>query len=410
MAELNHRTQKPPAALNPSTDTVPTYRREPYRVFFPLGLLLAWFGVLHWSLHAIGVVPNYGSVFHSIVQIQGFMMCFAVGFLLTAVPRHTGTPPPSTASMALAVGAPIGTTIAAWFELWAVSQFFWLALMVTLITFVARRLGHRRALRRPPQSFIWVPLSLLMGTAGSLLIGVYGFFGDEYFWLHDLGRLLLLQGMFIGLVLGVGGMVLPLITRGDSPALATTSRHDRLVRAGHLTAASLLALSFWIEMAWSLQIGLALRAAVILVVLLASARIWQPPRVPGWHRILVWLAAWMIPTGYAMAAVFPAEKKAALHVVFIGGFALMAFAVGLHVILAHGGFQQLVHGRPWQVLTFGAMILVAMVLRTLVDFDRNHFFFWVGASAASFLVGTLFWAWLVFPRIWHPSRAQRSHP
>jgi hypothetical protein len=39
--------------------STPAWRREPYRMFFPLGLILAWAGILHWLLHAAGFLPNY---------------------------------------------------------------------------------------------------------------------------------------------------------------------------------------------------------------------------------------------------------------------------------------------------------------------------------------------------------------
>ena len=365
-----------------------------------MGMLLAWTGVLHWFLHAVGVTPYYGSVFHSITQIQGFMMCFAVGFLFTMIPRRTGTAGPSAWQMAVAITAPAGTTFSAWFEIWWLSQIFWLALVAMLLIFIVKRFLTARSGRKHPNSFIWLPLSLMMGMVGSMLIGAYGYWGQEYFWMHDFGRLLLLQGMFIGLILGIGGMLLPMITHGEVLSDAAVSRWDYLARVGHLCAAVLLVFSFWTETFSSLRGGLVLRAAVVTILLLTSSRAWRLPRDPGWHRKLVWLAAWMIPIGYTLAAIFPAEKKAGLHVVFIGGFALMAFSVGLHVVLGHGGFKRLLHGRPWQVVIFGLLFLIAMALRAMVDFDRSHFFLWIGASAAVFLLGTLFWAWLVFPRIW----------
>ena len=51
---------------------------------------------------------------------------------------------------------------------------------------------------------------------------------------------------------------------------------------------------------------------------------------------MVWLSAWAIPAGYLGAAAEPWAAQAGLHVVFIGGFALMALSVGIHVSLAHG--------------------------------------------------------------------------
>ena len=43
--------------------SAPLCRREPFRLFFPLGVLLAWAGVGHWLLHALGVLDNYRPVF-----------------------------------------------------------------------------------------------------------------------------------------------------------------------------------------------------------------------------------------------------------------------------------------------------------------------------------------------------------
>ncbi|HET9481190.1 MAG TPA: NnrS family protein [Candidatus Polarisedimenticolia bacterium] len=373
----------------------PAWRREPYRIFFPLGALLAWAGVLHWFLHATGLLANYEPVFHSIAQIQGFMMSFAVGFLMTAIPRRTGTAPPAAWQMFVGLAAPVGATIAAWYERWAISQVFWFALVVMLIGFAVRRFVSAEAARRPPNSFIWVPLSLLMGAVGSVLIAVGAARGPDSFWLHDLGKLLLLQGMFIGLIVGVGGMVLPLLTRGDAPPDASGTSRDQLVRVGHIMAALALAASFWIEVVVSQTGGLAIRAVLTLGILIVSGRIHRPPSVPGFHRRLVWLSAWMIPAGYALAALFPTESRAGLHVVLIGGFALMALSVGLHVTMAHGGHQSLVKTTPWQVPVYGALILAATAARAMVDFDRPRFFTWLGLSAALFLVGTLVWGALM---------------
>jgi uncharacterized protein involved in response to NO len=402
---LTSQTAAP--GLAPALAAAPAWRREPYRLLFALGALLAWGGVLHWLLHAAGLLPDYQPVFHAIAQMQGFMMCFAVGFLFTAIPRRTGTGPPAAWQMALAVAAPAGTAVAAWYQRWALSQACWLALVIVLVSFAVRRFLAAEAARRPPNSFVWVPLSLLMGLVGSVLTGAPALLGGGYFWAHDLGRLLLLQGMFVGLVVGVGGMVLPLITCGDAPPDAAAGRRDHLVRLGHAGAAAALAASFWLEIFRSARAGLLLRAGIVLALLLLAGRIWRRPRVAGWHRRLVWISAWMIPAGYLLAAAFPLQKKAGLHVVFLGGFALMALSVGVHVTLAHGGHHGLLTGRPWQVPAYGGLLLAAALLRGLVDFDPRRFFLWLGASAAAFLAATVFWAWLVLPRAWReaPERA-----
>jgi uncharacterized protein involved in response to NO len=383
----------------PRLEEAPLWRREPYRVFFPLGVLLAWGGVLHWLLHAVGVLEHYQPVFHAVTQIQGFLMSFAVGFLFTAIPRRTGTGPPAIWEMAIGIAAPLGTAVSAWQQRWALSQACWLVLLGAVLAFALRRFTSEDAARRPPNSFMWVPLAFLMGLAGSILIGIAGMRGPEFFWYHDLGRLFLLQGMFLGLVAGVGGMVLPLITRGESSVDAGSGRRDRSERGGHVAAAVLIAGSFWIENSGWPRFAALLRAAVMAAELWFAARLGRPPSVPGWHRRLVWLAAWLIPAGYVLMALFPLQRAAGLHVVFIGGFALLTFSVALHVTLAHGGYSDLVRGRPWQVAAYGGLFLAAMVLRALVEFDPARFYAWLGASAACFLAATLFWGALALPRM-----------
>jgi uncharacterized protein involved in response to NO len=384
--------------MNPSPlESAPTWRRHPYRIFFPLGALLAWAGVLHWLLHATGLLEDYQPVVHAIVQIQGFMMCFATGFLLTMIPRRTETEAPHTWQMVVALTAPVATTVAAWFERWALSQVLWLTVIAVLIVFAVQRFG-RSAGNPSPHSFIWMPLALVIGLAGSLLISGPAFLGQKYFWLHDLGRALLLQGMFVALIVGVGGLAIPRMTRGEGPAEARTPARSRALRLFNLTAAVLLVATFWAEIRWSQRWGLAARSALTLIMLLAAARIWRRPSLPGLHRYFIWISAWMIPLGYSIAAAFPLQIKAGLHVVFIGGFAMMAFSIGLHVTLAHSGGQHLVSGRPWQVVAFGVCFMAAIALRALVDFDPSRFFVWLGASAVLFLAGTIFWAALLLPR------------
>src|SRR4029450_11771560 len=100
--------------------------------------------------------------------------------------------------------------------------------------------------------------------------------------------------------------------------------------------------------------------------------IYRLPTLPGWHRRLVWLSAWMIPAGYILASLFPLQVKAGLHVVFIGGFALMALSVGLHVTLAHGGYTRLVSARPWQVPGDGGVLVAAVGRRGRVRCARVH--------------------------------------
>ena len=131
-------------------------RREPFRLFFPLGVLLSWAGVGHWLLHGLGVLPDFKPIFHAMTQIQGFLICFAIGFLFTMIPRRTETDPPGAVHLILGATGPIFTTVAAWFDRWSLAQAGWLLTVGTLLSFLIARLVAAQNRRRPPNSFVSV--------------------------------------------------------------------------------------------------------------------------------------------------------------------------------------------------------------------------------------------------------------
>ena len=365
----------------------PVWRREPYRVLFPLGIALAWAGVLHWGLLAIGALTEYRSIFHSLAQIEGFMTCFASGFLFTFVPRRTGTPPPSSWQMLLAVACPIAIVGFAWAERWALSQIFWLVFLGNLIAFLVRRARGLPAKSIP--SFVWVPVSVGMSVIATVLTAVGAIRGPDAMWLHDIGRGMILQGLFTGLVVGIGGMLVPVVTRGA--AFPDAGREVSRKRLLHLTLALVFYASFWVE-AWSISLGFAVRGLIAGWALFTAAGIWRPPLLPGIHRWMVWASAWLLPIGYLFVAAWPAYRRAGLHVIFIGTFATMAMAVSLHVVASHCGRMDLLQRKSVRLRLLAIFLVAALTCRLFVEFDPTHFYRWLGAAAFSFLVATLMWA------------------
>jgi uncharacterized protein involved in response to NO len=163
--------------------------------------------------------------------------------------------------------------------------------------------------------------------------------------------------------------------------------------------------SFFVQYAYSIRVGLALRGAVVLAVLMLSAELWRAPTTPGLNRRVLWTAAWMLPLGYFLAAVYPAAFKAGLHVAFIGGFALMTLAVSTQVTLGHGGYSDLVTGWPWQIATIATLVGAAVVPRALMDLDPPRFYTWMALASALFLSGLLVWALFLIPKMLAPKSA-----
>src|SRR5437868_10621732 len=88
---------------------------DPYRIFFPLGIILGAAGVSIWPLYYYGVTEGYSGRAHALVQTDGFLYAFVVGFLLTAIPRFTGTETPSRAVQYVLAALLVGCAVS--FEL-----------------------------------------------------------------------------------------------------------------------------------------------------------------------------------------------------------------------------------------------------------------------------------------------------
>jgi uncharacterized protein involved in response to NO len=372
--------------------------REPYRSLFPLGAVLAAVAVLPFA--AGGAGGGSLALFHSVAQIQGFLTCFLVAFLYTFVPRRTQTAAPAPWQMIAALVLPPLAVACAFAGKQALAQGTWLALVAVVLGFTARRLLGAHGMRTLPPVFLWVPVSLAAGACGAVLIAASSQLDAQTgpaAW--AVGRGLLVQGLVAGLVLGVGGILVPQLTRGEPwPATLEPGRQRRALAWHGLGAVAFFA-SFPIEVIEDVRLGGALRALVAFAVLIRVARIHRRPTVPGLHRRLVWAAAWLVPLGFCMGALVPRLRGAALHVVFVGGFAQLTLAVSTHVVLSHGGRPERLDESPWAMRAMAALLAAAFAGRILAGIDLRRVPEWLSVAALAFLGALAAWGAVVGPTL-----------
>jgi len=390
MANLEHAHSTPIAGVS-------RWRSEPFRIFFPLGVIFAWIGVGHWLAYATGMTATYSCKFHGLVQMQAFMSAFAVGFLLTALPRRTQAPVASRTEIISFVAALILTTAAALFDRWIVSELAYTAIFVILAQFALRRFLGGRANRRPPAAFVLLPIAAMQGFAGAILIA-----GAEVpempIWFASLGRLMVEQGVFLCLALGIGGLVLPLIGGASPPPdLGSSPRETRKAIAYGLAGVAIF-VSLILEQSGFDRVGPIIRAIVVALGLALGAGAWRRPGKPGVHRRFVWLAAWMMPLGLVASGLWPDYRVPALHILFIGGFSLLAFGIGSHVALGHLNLEHLTLGRPFAVIVLGVSFLVAMTIRVGAD-ASDAYFGHLGWAAAIWIAGSAVWLAFLGPKM-----------
>jgi uncharacterized protein involved in response to NO len=377
------------------------WRTEPFRIFFPLGVALGWIGIGHWLLYAIGAARTYSCTFHGLVQTQAFMMAFALGFLLTALPRRTRGAPPSAAEMAGTIAALVVVTGAALAESMRLQQAAYAAVFLLLGRFAVRRFLGRDASRRPPAAFVLIPIAFAQGLAGATLLGA-GAGVSLPPWATTLGLLLVQQGVFLSLTAGVGSLILPLMAGQPPPADLGSSPRERRRALAYAAAGIAIVASLIVEALGAARAGPLVRAAVIAGALGLGGGAWRPPGKPGLHRRLAWVAVWMMPLGLTVSALWPEYRVPALHVLFIGGFALLVFAVASHVILSHLDLERLALGRPPAIIFLAAMLGLALLARVAADWSESYFEH-LGWAAACWLAGTAVWLGFIGPKLWRRS-------
>jgi uncharacterized protein involved in response to NO len=372
------------------------WRSEPFRAFFPLGVVLGWVGIGHWLLYATGMTATYSCMLHGLVQTQAFLMAFAVGFLLTALPRRTQAPPASAVELWVAAAALTTTAVTATAERWVLAEIGYVVVLLVLLEFAVLRFLGRASGRRPPAAFVLVPFAFLHGLGGAGLILAWAVVGAPG-WTVALGRLLVEQGVFLCLVVGIGGLVLPLMAGSPAPPDLGSSPRERGKAIAYGVAGTMILASLVLEQTGWLVLGPLLRAAVVAIGLGLGGGAWRPPGRPGLHRRLVWLAVWLTPLGIAAAGIWPDYRVPALHVLFIGGFSLLAFGVATHVALSHLNLEREREESPMAVKILGAGMILALLGRVAADWSATYFEH-LGAAALAWLIGSAAWLLYFGPR------------
>ncbi|MGZ4974901.1 MAG: NnrS family protein, partial [Limisphaerales bacterium] len=79
--------------MNPSRISMRELAAEPFRLFFPLAVLVGLAGVSLWPLHFGGVMKLYPGLSHARLMAYGLFGGFIFGFLGTAMPRMLSVRP-----------------------------------------------------------------------------------------------------------------------------------------------------------------------------------------------------------------------------------------------------------------------------------------------------------------------------
>jgi len=402
--------------MNPARETSrPSYislcPAEPFRIFFPLAVLVGISGVSLWPLFFSGIHKFYPGIMHSRMMIEGFLGGFVIGFLGTAMPRLLSAPPLrgwetwTLVVLHLTVaGLHIGHQLLLGDTVFAVQ-------LILFGVFLLRRARHATDL--PPPGFVLVGMGYLAGLVGTLL-----WLGGMNGWVSGsammLGGLWLNQAFVLLLILGVGTFLLPrfLAIEGirplDEERRASQEWVLRAVTAGSVGVAILL--SYWMETAYAaVNAAAVVRGSCVLAYLLFIVPIHRTSKPGRTVPMAVNIALASLVLGLAFPLFWPGQRVAALHIIFLGGFSLITFTVATRVVLGHSGYGHLFRTRLPVLLGVIALLLIGTALRVIGDFFPEQrtgnlnwaSYLWMGAAAM--------WGLAILPKVRLPDVGDENH-
>lgn len=346
---------------------------DPYRVLFPAGIAFAFLATLVWTLFYSGLSGRYPGALHAGMMMGGFQLCLAGGFLMTAIPRFTGTSPATRPELAFALYLALGLFLVGLLGSFGVVPDSWFTVGVFVYgVFLSLYFLLRLMVRshNPPASFIFVGVGLFCAVAGSGLMAWNPMGADRFV----LGRSLLYHGMMLSLVVGVGtrlvtanlgwmeNPIIPLSHFGKKPSFLSQLRSSYL---GVSLLAILFIASFFIEIFHSLHLGRIVRALIATWMIMTTWRLYRLPKSKTRMALWLWVSGWLIFTGMWLYSVVPSVAVDGAHLMFIGGFTLMVFMIASRVTLSHGGFDLSFEDTSPVYSVIGSVTAVVALIRFL---------------------------------------------
>ncbi len=396
----------PPALTAPVPRDKPRFfdlcLAEPFRIFFPIATALGISGVSLWPLFFQGWHKFYPGLMHARLMIEGFLAGFVIGFLGTALPRLLSAPPLRRwefrvllALYLLTSGLHIGLQPRA-------GDVGFITLMLFFSGSMLARV--RRRVELPPPGFVLVALGLLSGLIGPLLWlgGIQGYVSGRVMLF---GGLLLNQAFVLFLLLGIGTFLLPRFLGLKNVRAMTEERSASpgwWLRAAFSGATGVVLLaSYWLEAGDpSTPVAAWLRCISAMVYLAAMVPFHRQTLPLRTVSLAAQLALLSLAAGLIFPLFWPGQRVAGLHVVFLGGFSLIAFTVATRVVLGHSGNEALFETRLPSLQGAALLLLVGTVLRAIGDFSpaRSH---WLNGASYLWMLAACVWGFSVLPKVRH---------
>ena len=375
--------------------------REPFRVFFPQGVLAGILGVGLWPLYFTGLTTFYPGQAHARVMAYGLFGGFIFGFMGTAMPRLLLVPVLGTRNALTLLSLHLAMVLAFAGQKIFCGDVLFLSLLLLFLTLMLRRLRHRQD--TPPPGFTLVGLAFLCVLTGAVLALFQPWLDESGAYWIELQKRLSYQAFVLLPILGIGPFLLPRFFGLQSPhdlaeALAPSAAWKKKAALA-LGTGLLIVATFFIELAGAIRAAHAVRFAAIFVYLLLEFPFGRAPKLSNALGACLRVAFAALVTGFVLIALVPAFRVGLLHLTLIGGFAVITFTVATRVLFGHSGnLEKLKQKNRWLLVAVGLM-LFGMATRISGDFWPKIMASHYSYGAAFWIAGVLVWSWFALAKI-----------
>lgn len=369
---------------------------EPFRLFFPAGVLVSVIAALLWPMHYAGWVVMYPAVAHARLMIDGFVAAFAVGFMGTAGPRFLGAPKLTHGELVPLFGFYLASVIAQLAGKIVLGDILFVGFLCLVVLALAVRIWKRTS--TPPPGMLLAGMGLACAVVGAFLIATEPK-AELTSFRYLSARLLLHEGFILMPLMGIGGFLFPRFfgqRQGDEDEPKPVWIRGAVLAIG---AGVLIVVSLLLDAAGHVRVGGLLRAAAAGGYILIT--------VPEMYRGReIGTMAWCLRAGIASALVglvaaafFPEQRVGLDHLLFIAGYGLTVFTVGARVLFGHAGELASVSGKFVAMRWVLWLTLFAAGTRVIADFVpkiriTHHIY-----AALLWAVIVVIWAWVCLPKV-----------
>lgn len=360
----------------------------PYQLFFPVGFLNAILAVGVWFTQNLGWFQAPAMLIHSRLIMGGFLWSFIVGFLMTAIPKMTGTKGAHKIELVIAAALLLLLMIFSW---QIDSRYFYATHMVLILFLIL--FGGRRILKMTKAIPVFIS-HMGQGLLLALVGAGFHFQGNSVMGIH-----LYHVGAILLLVLGIGTRFFSFLS--GLPSVFEENKSPLSRYAFHGLGVFMSLLLFCAGLGHKVAyLGLGL---VSLVYLFAIWKVQRPSNRQSALKYGVRVVSAMIPLSFFLCWAQPHLFVTWLHLLFIGCFGLITFSVATRVTLAHGSYStDLETTSPalwWMIL----LLVLGMLSRIVYGFtDGPWKLSYLHLAAAFWIFAVAAWGWSFFMKIFKP--------